>query len=171
MRDDFRLRQLRRDLRECLPRDKSDVDAVPKLVALGYPAVEPILLDLLKWIRQCEWPVSQPIADFLAQIGTPLTPYLEHVFRSHDESWAARVITGILECWPATAIAPLIPYISQQAIHAQWGRDLEAMRLLARHRLVDFAWASALLASKQRFHEEQLADIQSILAILEDNAV
>src|SRR5262245_12432137 len=107
MRDDYRLRQLRRDLRKYLPQRNDDLDALPRLVALGYPAVEPVLFDLLKWMRQPEWPVAKPVVAFLREIGAPLTPAIEQMFRSHDQAWAAQVIREILEQWPAEALQPL----------------------------------------------------------------
>ncbi len=44
MRDDHRVRQLRRELRKLLPHDKDDVDAIARLKSVGYPSIEPILL-------------------------------------------------------------------------------------------------------------------------------
>jgi Domain of unknown function (DUF5071) len=171
MRDDYRLRQLRRDLRKFLPQRSDDLDALPRLVALGYPAVEPILFDLLKWIRQPDWPVTKPIAVFLTQIGTPLTPYVEKVFRSHDQAWAAQVIREVLEHWPAEALLPLVPHLEQQAIHALWGNDLEALSLLVRNRLLPREYGRDLLGSKRHFLQEQLSRIESIDALLSDQAV
>jgi hypothetical protein len=73
--DDYRLRQQRRALRNLLPLDKNDLDAVKRLVDAGYPSVEPILADLVMWIRDPEWPVCNPMAAFLAQIGAPAVPH------------------------------------------------------------------------------------------------
>src|SRR4029079_13457933 len=125
----------------------------------GYPAVEPVLFDLLKWIRQPDWPVAKPIAAFLTRIGAPLTPSVEKVFRSHDQAWAAQVIREILEHWPAEDLVPLVPYLSQHAIHANWGNDVEALSLLVRKRLLEREYARDLLGSKRHFHQEQLSRI------------
>src|SRR3954454_25322905 len=55
------------DPRQLLPRDKLDVAGARAVIALGYPAVAPVLGDLLEWLQDCNWPVSRPIADFLPQ--------------------------------------------------------------------------------------------------------
>lgn len=171
MRDNYRLRQLRRDLRTSLPQSSDDLDAIPRLVALGYPAVGPVLFELLKWIRQPEWPVTKPVAAFLTAIGPPLAPYVEQVFRSHDRAWAAQVmIREVLQHWPAEALVPLVPHLDQQAIHAHWGNDLEALELLVRNRLITPEYARGLVGSKRRFFQEQLSRIESIEALLSDEA-
>lgn len=83
---------------------------------LGYPAVEPVLFDLLKWIRQPEWPVAKPVVAFLREIGPPLTPAIEQMFRSHDQAWAAQVIREILQHWPPEALQPLFVQLEQRAM-------------------------------------------------------
>jgi hypothetical protein len=51
VRIDQRERLLRKEQRRLLPANKEDVAAIEAITACGYPAVQPILLDLLKWIR------------------------------------------------------------------------------------------------------------------------
>lgn len=171
MRNDYRLRQLRRDLRKSLPQRNDDLDALPRLVALGYLAVEPVLFDLLKWIRQPEWPVAKPIAVFLREIGAPLTPAIEQMFRSHDQAWAAQVIREILEHWPTEALQPLFAQLEQQAIHADFGYDLEALSLLVRKRLIPREEARELLQTKRYFLQKQLSQVEAIDALLSDQSV
>ena len=171
MRDDYRLRQLRRDLRKSLPQRNDDLDALPRLVALGYPAVEPVLFDLLKWIRQPEWPVAKPVVAFLREIGAPLTPAIEQMFRSHDQTWAAQVIREILEHWPAEALQPLFVQLEQQAIHAHFGYDLEALSLLVRKRLIPPEDARELIQTKRYFLQRELSQVEAIEDLLSDPAV
>ncbi len=171
MRDDHRVRQLRRELRHLLPNDQDDVEAVARLKSAGYPSIEPILFDMLKWIRQPAWPVCKPMAALLVQIGPPLIPYLHQAFRSHDEAWAGQLIREVLEHWPGEAFSALYAHIEQQAIHARYGADLEALSLLVRKRVIDVAYAHDLLQSKRRFHEMQLSDVASIEALLAGPAV
>jgi Domain of unknown function (DUF5071) len=72
VRIDQRERLLRKELRKLLPVDKDDVAAIEAITAHGYPAVQPILLDLLKWIRDESWPVAKPACEFLVTIGPQL---------------------------------------------------------------------------------------------------
>jgi hypothetical protein len=171
MRDDYRLRQLRRDLRKSLPQRADDLDALPRLVALGYPAVEPVLFDVLKWIRQPDWPVAKPVVAFLREIGAPLAPSIEQIFRTDDRAWAAQVIREILEHWPAETLKPLTTHLEQQAIHAHSGYDLEALSLLVRKGLITREDARELLQTKRYFLEKQLSQVEAIEDLLADPAV
>jgi hypothetical protein len=81
------------------------------------------------------------------------------------------VIREVLEHWPAEALLPLVTQLEQQAIHAHWGNDLEALSLLVRKRLLTREYARDLLESKRRFLQEQLSRVESIEALLSDQAV
>ena len=58
MRLNQQQRLLGKELRKLLPANQDDVAAVAAIAARGYPAVEPILLDLMKWTRHDHWPVG-----------------------------------------------------------------------------------------------------------------
>ena len=55
---------------EAASANKDDTAAIEAIAAHGYPAVEPILLDLLKWIRQDSWPVAKPACEFRSDRAT-----------------------------------------------------------------------------------------------------
>jgi hypothetical protein len=87
------------DPRELLPRDKHDVGNARSVVALGYPTVAPVLPDLLEWLKDCNWPVSHPIGDFLATLPEQMAPLIWKVLRSDDYIWKywciARLISSM----------------------------------------------------------------------------
>jgi hypothetical protein len=70
-----------------VPKHKSDIATARLAAQAGYPAVEPILYDLLTWLQDCNWPVSHVIFDFLASIGAPLAPHIRRVFDGDDYIW------------------------------------------------------------------------------------
>jgi len=169
--DDHSLRERRRDLRALLPRDKNDLDAVQRLVEAGYPTVEPIMGDLLKWIRGPEWPVCKPMAAFLVQIGAPAVPHLKEILTRHDE-FIVPLIREVLPSWSTEVMSPLTVFVEQQAVHGQYGRDLPALELLIRKRLIPAQQASDLVMRKRRGHEAQLAILDSMANLLaNDDAV
>ena len=171
--DDYRLRERRRELRKLLPRDQNDVEAVRRLVDVGYPTVAPILSDLLKWIRGPEWPVCKPVAAFLVQIGEPLVPWLQRrLVRLDSRSLIGPLIGEVLPHWPREYISPLTPFVEQEAIHGLYGNDLRALDLLVRKRLVSEDYARELLASKRSFHQQRVSELDSLAALLStDEAV
>lgn len=97
-----------------LPAHKLDTDAASKLVALGFPAVEPVLPALLEWLQDMNWPVARVVQPFLAGIGAPLAPPIRTVFASGDSLWKYWVIQGVVGECPALARA-LAPELERLA--------------------------------------------------------
>jgi hypothetical protein len=163
---DQRERLLRRELRRLLPANKDDVAAIEAIRAHGYPAVQPILLDLLKWIRVESWPVAQPACEFLRTIGPRLAPQVREVLRSRDDPWKAVVLRQIFNEWPGDDVRGLSAELFLIATNGQsWGADLLALRLLALHRISDPEWITAWLEFKREHHEKRLSEIAEILRV------
>lgn len=168
VRDDQRERLRRKELRKLLPNDKDDLAAVEALVKSGCPAVQPVLYDLLKWIRVESWPVAKPICNFLVTIGPALAPEVGRVLASRDDLWKAAVLRNIVDDWPANEIRQLSPQLFMIATDGQsWGADLLALRLLARHRIGDSRWIAGWLEFKRNHHRARLAEIAEILGLVE----
>ena len=167
MRIDQRERVLRKELRKLLPVDKNDVAAIEAITAHGYPGVQPILLDLLKWIRDESWPVAKPAREFLATIGPRLAPQVREVLGSRDDPWKAIVLRQIVSEWPSDDVRGLSDQLFLIATHGQsWGADLLALRLLAQHGIGDPEWIAGWLEFKQEHHEKRLSEIAEIVRML-----
>src|SRR3982750_1262013 len=91
------------DIRNLVPADKHDIDAVNAAISAGYPAVEPILPDLLEWVQDMNWPVAQPLASFLATLGKTLIPHVTKLFESDDVIWKAYIVSNIVNESPDLA--------------------------------------------------------------------
>ena len=61
-----------------IPKSKSDLETANRAVAAGYPAVKPVLGELVEWLKDYNWPVAHVLAPFLAKIGIPLVPHIDH---------------------------------------------------------------------------------------------
>jgi len=161
-------RLLRKELRKLLPANKDDVAAFEAIAARGFPAVQPILLDLFKWIRVESWPVAKPACEFLVAIGPRLAPQVQQVLGSRDDFLKAVVLRRIVSEWPSDDIRGLSPQLSLIATDGQsWGADLLALRLLAQHAIGDREWITGWLDFKREHHEKRLAEIAEIRRILE----
>ena len=79
-----------------VPKSKSDLDTANRAVAAGYPAVESVLPELVEWLQDYNWPVAHVLAPFLAEIGLPLIPQIDHVFSTTDETWQYWMIVCLL---------------------------------------------------------------------------
>ena len=84
------------DLTSLLPIDKMDTEAASKVVALGFPGVEPVLPQLLEWLQDMNWPVAQVFQPFLASIGAPLAPHIRAVLATDDDVWKYWLIQGVV---------------------------------------------------------------------------
>lgn len=91
------------DLSALIPRDKLDVRTARKVVARGYPAVAPILPELLEWVKDMNWPVAEVLAPFFAGIGLPLAHELRRILRTEDTMWKYWVLTAIVAESPPLA--------------------------------------------------------------------
>jgi hypothetical protein len=84
------------DLRALLPRHKRDQDRARALVARGYPAVAPVLPELVGWLKDMNWPVAAVVRPFLATIGMPLLPEVRRVLRTDDVVWKYGVLLSLV---------------------------------------------------------------------------
>ena len=83
-------------MRSLIPQDKHDIKTAEAAIKAGYPAVEPVLPELLEWMQDLNWPVAKVLAPFLASIGRPLVPHLEKIFATDDETWKYWIINDII---------------------------------------------------------------------------
>lgn len=79
-----------------IPRTKMDVERAALAVKAGYPAVAPILPDLLEWLQDMNWPVAQVLEPFLTSIGAPLIPHIRKIFATDDHIWKRWIISTIM---------------------------------------------------------------------------
>jgi hypothetical protein len=87
---------MRPDLENSLPRHKSDLSAAEAAVALGWPTVEPIALQLLTWLQDINWPVAHILAPFFERIGADLAPYIRQIIQTQDDVWKYYVIEAVV---------------------------------------------------------------------------
>jgi len=95
------------DVRSLLPRDKFDVDAVRGIAEAGYPAITPILDELLDWTADGNWPIARPLADYLVTLGEPLVDPVSRVLRGTDGSRKDNCIRLIVRSLPLETLGKL----------------------------------------------------------------
>ena len=117
-------------LRELLPHEKGDTERAEAIVALGYPAVAPILPDLIEWLQDCNWPVAHVLSPFLAQIGLPLLPPVRAVLATNDYQWKYWVLLRLVEPSPDLVFA-LHDEITRLAVHPTAAEILEELDYVA----------------------------------------
>lgn len=85
------------DLQDCIPKNKHDIDAVERARTLGFPALEPILLKLLEWVQDANWPVATHVVHLLPEAGTAVVEPIRAILDSDDGVWKYWVVSVIIE--------------------------------------------------------------------------
>lgn len=75
------------DIKSLIPKDKFDLETVEKLKQHSFEDIEPIIPDLLEWLQDMNWPVSQPIAAFLLPFSEEIAPEIVKILKGKDEMW------------------------------------------------------------------------------------
>jgi hypothetical protein len=81
------LKELMPSTHPLVPKHKGDIATARRAIEAGFPAVEPILYELLEWLQDCNWPVAHELLPFLRTIGQPLAPHIRRIFATDDHVW------------------------------------------------------------------------------------
>ena len=84
------------DIRSLIPQHKSDHERAQAACLAGYPAVSPILPELLEWFQDSNWPVAHTLSPLLVSIGSPLIPHVQRILDTNDWTWKYWMIAIIM---------------------------------------------------------------------------
>jgi len=128
------------DIRNLIPTSKRDLERARAAVEAGYPAVDPILDELMKWLQDYNWPVAHVLAPFLASVGSPIAPHIWHVLRSDDDIWKYWVIAIVLRGLSKDVAAEFRPEL-ERLCHSPSPREkTHELDEQAREVLTRFGW-------------------------------
>src|SRR5688500_15500532 len=128
-------------LKRLLPKNKDDAESARALVAMGYSAVEPVLSNMLEWLKTSGTPVDLVLRDFFAGLGVQAVPVVQKALASRHDLLKYSIVQHVVCRWPAGAVSQLAPQLQGLASGSGfYGTDLIAMRLLVEHRLAEPAW-------------------------------
>jgi hypothetical protein len=117
------------DLAGLLPRDKFDTQRAEAIIALGFPAIEPVVPVLLQWMQDMNWPVAQVLQPFLAGIGAPLAPHIRRILETDDTMWKYWVLCDLVARSDElrTMLRPELERLSAHPTPAERTDDLDAL--------------------------------------------
>ncbi|MGN6821147.1 MAG: Mov34/MPN/PAD-1 family protein [Sphingomonas sp.] len=87
------------EVRHLVPRDK-DPDIVPLIAEAGYPAIAPILDELMEWTADPNWPICTPLIDYLVTLGAPMIDPIRKVLRGDDDGHKFVCLRGMVRELP-----------------------------------------------------------------------
>ena len=131
----------RRELLDQMPKDKSDSAAACAIVKLGYPAIAPVLRDMLLWLRVDNSPVADIFARFFAEITPQPVELIAKHIGTQSETLRNRILVDVLQAWPRSAVEPLTISLTTLATHPDISNnDLECFKLMLKHELAEKKW-------------------------------
>ena len=113
-----------------IPVTKFETEKALALVQLGFPAVEPVMPQILEWLQDLNWPVGQIFQPFLVGIGEPLAPYFRTVLAGEDDGWKYSLLRVIVDQSPELA-RKLRPELERAARNPSAGESKEEVDLVA----------------------------------------
>ena len=119
-----------------VPKDKFDLETARRARDAGWPAVEPVLCDLVDWCVDSNWPVAGVLGPFLGRVGTPALPAVRAVLNAGDEPAKYHVLIGIVAAMAPAARSELDDQLLRFADHPTETEAAEGLRELARELLV-----------------------------------
>lgn len=102
------------DVSDLVPESKSDVTRARAAERAGYPAITPVVNDLLGWLRDGNWPVAHVLAPFLRGLGPvpPLVGGIRSILVGIDSVWKYWVLHGVLDGWDGGELIVLEPQLN-----------------------------------------------------------
>jgi hypothetical protein len=127
-------------IQHLIPKGKADLDRARAAVAAGYPAVAPILPELMAWLKDYNWPVAHILAPFLASIGAPMAPHIWHVLKTDDDVWKYWILQVILPSLPTDAALQFRSELDRLCSTPSDGERREELDQQARDVRAYFGW-------------------------------
>jgi hypothetical protein len=88
-----------------VPRHKTDLTTARRAVEAGWPAVRPVLRELVGWCLDGNWPVAKVLGPFIGSLGSAVADPVREVLQAEDAPAAYFVITGVVAEMPPSGVA------------------------------------------------------------------
>ena len=104
-------------VQQLVPTSKFDLAGMACLSLIDVRKVEPILLPLLEWIRDYNWPVAHDLCNVLPRFHEGLTPIIKTLLQpqQYDEIWKYGIIQNLLPAWPDKSLELVVDDIKRIA--------------------------------------------------------
>lgn len=125
--------ELDSSLREALPLLKDDIKKANDIIKIGIPEALPVLPHLLRWTKDCNWPVARVLLPFLLTFDKYLIPEVRNILSGHDEIWASWILNEVLWNLSDTTVSILKPTLEVLTqVESEEDIDIVSKELLER---------------------------------------
>ncbi len=118
---------------DLIPKHKSDRSHIKDLEKLSDDEIRPILLSLLEWIRDINWPISADVLPILAKHPKDVIPLIINVLKPEekDDIWKFWIIKELLPLFPYNELIPIIPCLKRIVLSPTKGEIAEEVNIQA----------------------------------------
>ncbi len=150
----------RKELMRMMPATGDDLPAAARIIEMGYPAVGPIMRDMVRSMRIAESPVADAFAAFFGRLGQPAVSVIAEGL-SRENCWLRhRVFCQVLPEWPREVIGELTNVLTMIATQPDaYDNDIRSVSVLAKNGLTDLDW----LREWVKFKRERLTTRNELL--------
>lgn len=142
---------------------KSDYDGVNAIINLAYPDNKPHLMELLSWTCDPNWPVAADIYVYFRELGEQGVSYVLGLNYGEDFDWKYNVIVQIIAAYDQASLALCKSWLIDTAKSSQAEDcDIEALRILAQHKLIEESELQKIVQQKIKFIKHSLQDLEDI---------
>ncbi|MCL2621390.1 MAG: DUF5071 domain-containing protein [Defluviitaleaceae bacterium] len=89
-------------MKRLIPKDKFDFTPFTTLMEINEDEVQLILLELLSWIADMNWPIADAMLGVLARFPDSMVPLIKELLKptETDEDWKWSIIVGLMPILP-----------------------------------------------------------------------
>lgn len=118
--------------------NKSDLEAVNEIIAIGYPENEKYMIDMLSWTCDPNWPIAGPIYEYFRKLGKLAVHNVLQVAENADYDWRYTLITQVISSYDDEALGECVESLKEWA--SQTGSnecEVESIRILTDRELIE----------------------------------
>ena len=117
-----------------IPREKDDIRRAQQLINVGYPDNIAALPEIFTWLKDANWPIARPAAEYLSRMSWAVLPHVRSILQSDDTMWIYWVLSLVVREFPkdlVTELSPLLRRLAESPSEAVSGRAREILDLVA----------------------------------------
>ena len=109
---------------DLIPKNKFDISTIEKLKSIDPNEAEQILLGLMEWMQDLNWPVAQELKRILPRFHVQLIPVIKIIFKTDDDIWKYWTLK-LLKSFPKETMLKLQPDLDRIANFPTDGEKIE----------------------------------------------
>ncbi len=150
-----------------MPRNAADTEGAAKIIAMGYPMIEPIHRDMVLCMRVADSLVGNAFAAYFADTGGAAAPAISEGLQRENCWLRHRFFTIVLPAWSDHDLAGIANMLTMVATQPDaFNNDIRCVGLLAERGLADPSWLSDWIGFKRERMRERAQLIEKVSDVI-----